>query len=132
MAGVQSLALLIGRIMLAAIFVISGYGKIGNFAGTASYIASKGLPLPEVGAALAIVLELGGGILLILGLKTRWAALALAAFTLGATYYFHAFWTMPEAQKMMQSLMFQKNLAIIGGLLALAVAGAGAFSIDRR
>ena len=132
MGGVQSLALLIGRIMLAAIFVISGYGKIGNFAGTASYIASKGLPLPEVGAALAIVLELGAGILLILGLKTRWAALALAAFTLGATYYFHAFWTMPEAQKMMQSLMFQKNLAIIGGLLALAVAGAGAFSIDRR
>ena len=132
MGGVQSLALLIGRIMLAAIFVISGYDKIGNFAGTASYIASKGLPLPEVGAALAIVLELGAGILLILGLKTRWAALALAAFTLGATYYFHAFWTMPEAQKMMQSLMFQKNLAIIGGLLALAVAGAGAFSIDRR
>ena len=132
MGGVQSLALLIGRILLAVIFVISGYGKIGNFSGTVSYIASKGLPLPEAGAVLAIAVELGAGILLILGLKTRWAALALAAFTLGATYYFHAFWTMPEAQKMMQSLMFQKNLAIIGGLLALAVAGAGAFSIDRR
>ena len=70
--------------------------------------------------------------LLILGLKTRWAAIALAAFTLAATYLFHAFWAMPEAQKAMQSLMFQKNLAIVGGLLALAVAGAGAFSIDRR
>lgn len=132
MGSVQSLALLIGRILLAGIFVISGYSKIGNFAGTVSYIASKGLPLPEAGAVLAIAVELGAGVLLILGLKTRWAAIAMAAFTLGATYYFHAFWAMPEAQKAMQSLMFQKNLAIVGGLLALAVAGAGAFSIDRR
>jgi putative oxidoreductase len=132
MGSVQSLALLLGRIMLAAIFVISGYDKVRNFAGTVSYIASKGLPLPEAGAVLAIVVELGFGVLLILGLKTRWAALVLAAFTLAAAYFFHAFWAMPDAQKMMQSLMFQKNLAIVGGLLALAVAGAGAFSIDRR
>ena len=132
MGSVQSLALLTGRIMLAAIFVISGYDKVRNFSGTVSYIASKGLPLPEAGAVLAIVVELGFGLLLILGLKTRWAALVLAAFTLAAAYFFHAFWAMPDAQKMMQSLMFQKNLAIVGGLLALAVAGAGAFSIDRR
>jgi len=132
MGSVQSLALLIGRIMLAAIFVISGYDKLRNFAATVSYIASKGLPLPEAGAVLAVAVELGLGVLLILGLKTRWAALVLAAFTLAATYFFHAFWAMPDAQKMMQSLMFQKNLAIVGGLLALAVAGAGAFSIDRR
>jgi putative oxidoreductase len=132
MGGVQSMALLIGRILLAGIFVIAGYSKIGNFAGTVSYIASKGLPLPEAGAVLAIAVELGAGVLLILGLKTRWAAIALAAFTLASTYFFHAFWAMPEAQKAMQSLMFQKNMAIIGGLLALAVAGAGAFSIDRR
>jgi len=132
MVGVQSLALLFGRVLLAVVFVISGYSKIGNFAGTVSYVASKGLPLPEAAAVLAIVVELGAGVLLVLGLKTRWAALALAAFTAAATYYFHAFWAMPEARKMIETLMFQKNLAIIGGLLVLAVAGAGAFSIDRR
>ena len=132
MGSMQSLALLVGRILLAGVFVISGYDKIGGFAGTVQYIASKGLPLPQAGAVLAIVVELGLGVFLVLGLKTRWAALILAAFTVAASYFFHPFWAVPEAQKMMQSLMFQKNMAIVGGLLILAVAGAGAFSIDRR
>jgi putative oxidoreductase len=132
MGSMQNLALLVGRVLIAAMFVIAGYNKIGGFSGTASYIASKGLPLPEVGAALAIAVELGAGIMLVLGLKARWAALALAVFTAAATYFFHNFWAMPEAQKAMQTLMFQKNLAIIGGLLAFAVVGAGAFSVDRR
>ncbi len=65
-------------------------GKIGGFAGTAGYIASKGLPLPEVGAALAIAVEILAGIALVVGWKTRWAALLLAVFTLVATFFFHA------------------------------------------
>jgi putative oxidoreductase len=132
MGGMQSFGLLVGRILLAQIFVISGYDKIAKFAGTATAIAAKGMPLPEVAAALTILVELGGGILLVLGLKTRWMALVLALFTAAATYFFHAFWAVPAAEKYMQMLMFQKNLAMIGGLIVLAVAGAGRFSIDRR
>ena len=128
----QSLALLIGRILLAGIFVISGYGKIGSFAGTVSLHRIQGAAAAGSGRGAGDrCVELGAGLLLILGLKTRWAALALAAFTSLATVLFHAFWAMPEAQQMMQSLMFQKNLAIVGGLLAWR-RGRGAFSIDRR
>ena len=76
---------LVARVLLAAMFVIAGFGKIGGFEGTAGYIASKGLPLPQLGAAIAIVVELAGGILLIVGWKARWAALAIAAFTAVAT-----------------------------------------------
>ena len=132
MGGVQSFGLLVGRILLSVMFVTAGYGKIAKFAGTAAAVASKGLPLPEVAAALTILVELGGGIVLILGLKTRWAALALAVFTAAATYFFHAFWTAPAAEMHLQSLMFQKNLAVVGGLLVLAAAGPGRFSLDRR
>jgi putative oxidoreductase len=132
MGGMQSLGLLVGRILLSVMFVTSGYGKVAKFADTAAALASKGAPLPEVATALAILVELGGGILLVLGLKTRWAALALVVFTAAATYLFHAFWAVPAEQQYMQSLMFQKNLAAIGGLLVLAIAGPGRFSLDRR
>ena len=123
---------LIGRVLLALLFLDSGYGKIGGFAGTAGYIGSTGLPMPEVMAGAALVVELIGGILLVIGWKARWAALALAVFTLVATFLFHNYWTMPAAQQMMQKLMFLKNLGIIGGLLFVAAYGAGRFSVDRR
>ena len=123
---------LIGRVLLAALFIPAGFSKIGGFSGTAGYIGSVGLPLPEVGAAIAIVVELGLGLLLLVGFKTRLAALVLAVFTLVAAVFFHNYWAMPADKAMMQQLMFWKNIAIAGGLLAFTAFGAGRFSIDKR
>ncbi len=123
---------LIGRLLLAALFLPAGINKIGGFSGTVGYIASAGLPLPELAAAIAIVVEVGGALALILGFGTRWAALALALFTLVATVIFHNFWAVPAEQMMVQQLMFFKNVAVVGGLLVLAAFGAGALSMDAR
>jgi putative oxidoreductase len=125
-------AALVGRVLLAVVFIPAGFSKIGGFAGTAGYIASKGLPLPEVGAALAIAVEIVAGIALLVGWKARWAALVLAVFTLVATVIFHAFWAVPQDQHMVQYLMFMKNVGIVGGLLAIYAFGAGRLSIDRQ
>jgi putative oxidoreductase len=129
---VQDTLALIGRILLAWVFVPAGWSKIAGFAGTAGYIASKGLPMPEVLAALAIAAELGFGLLLLVGWQTRWAALGLAIFVLVITPIFHGYWAMPEAEQMMQKQAFNKNLAILGGLLGFAAFGAGRFSLDGR
>ena len=123
---------LIGRLLLAPMFLVSGYSKIGGFAGTAGWIASKGLPLPEVLTAAALVVELVAAAMLVLGWKARWAALALAVFTAVASYFFHNFWAVPEAQQMTQQLFFMKNVAVIGGLLLIAALGPGGWSVDRR
>jgi len=123
---------LLGRILLAWMFVPAGFGKIAGFSGTVGYATSAGLPLAEVGVAIGLLIELVGGLMLLVGFKTRWAALALALFTGVAAIFFHNYWAMPEAQKMMQQLMFSKNLAIVGGLLAFAAFGPGRFSFDGR
>ncbi|MDM7942497.1 MAG: DoxX family protein [Hydrogenophaga sp.] len=132
MNALQNPLALLARLLLAALFLPAGISKISGFAGTAGYIGSVGLPMPELGAAIAIAVEVLGGIALILGLGTRWAALALAGFTLVASWFFHAYWAMPAEQQMMQQLMFMKNMGVVGGLLALAAFGAGAFSLDAR
>lgn len=131
MSNARDVAALIGRILIAIMYIPAGFSKIGAFAGTSGYIASKGLPLPDVGAALAIVVELVGGILLLVGWKTRWAALALAAFTLVATVFFHDFWAVPEARQFTERLMFSKNIAIVGGLLLAYAFGPGRYSVDK-
>ena len=123
---------LIGRVLLALLFVPAGFGKITGFAGTAGYIASKGMPLPELAAAAAIGVELGLGLLLLVGFQTRWAALGMALFTLVITFIFHNFWAVPADQVMMQQLNFFKNLAVVGGLLTVATWGAGAWSFDGK
>lgn len=128
----QNPTVLVGRILLGLLFIISGFGKIGHFDGTVGYIASGGLPMPSVVAALTILIELGGGLLLVFGLFTRWAALALAIFAVLAALVFHGFWASPEAQKAMQSTQFLKNLSIAGGMLVLAAFGPGAFSVDAK
>lgn len=130
-SGSATLSLL-GRILIAMIFLVSGFGKIGGFQGLISQIASKGFPVPEVFAVTVIVVELAGGLMLVLGWKARWAALALAAFTAVVTVFFHNFWAMPEAQKMMQQTHFMKNAAIIGGLLFVVAFGPGRFGVDKR
>lgn len=128
----QNLFSLLGRILIALLFVPAGWGKIAGFAGTVGYISSKGIPLPEVCAAIAIAAELGLGLLLLVGWQARWAALGLAVFTFVITVIFHNFWAVPEAQLMAQRMNFFKNMAITGGLLAFAAFGAGGWSLDGR
>jgi len=127
-----AIPMLIGRVLLALIFLLSGLSKFGGLEGTAGYIASKGLPFAQLLALATAVIEVGAAALLIVGWQARWAALALAAFTLLASVLFHNYWAMPAEQQMMQQLMFMKNLAVIGGLLAVVAAGAGALSLDGR
>jgi putative oxidoreductase len=128
----QSLVPLLGRILLAAIFISSGFSKITGFEGTVGYIASKGLPMPQVLALGAIVVELGGGLMLLIGWKTRWAAAALLVFTALAALLFHNFWSAPPDQAQNQMIHFMKNLAIVGGFLYVIAFGAGETSIDAK
>ena len=123
---------LIGRSLLALMFVLAGFSKIGGFAGTVGYMQAKGIPAASVLAVLTIILELGGGLALVFGFYTRWAALALGLFTLLVTFIFHNFWAQPEAQQMTQQLMFMKNLSVAGGMFVLAAFGAGALSLDAK
>jgi putative oxidoreductase len=123
---------LIARILMSVMFLVSGISKITGFDGTVGYIGSVGLPMPTALAAAAAAVELLASLALIIGWKTRWAALALAVFTAAATVFFHNFWAMPASEQMMQQIQFVKNLAVIGGLLLLASAGPGALSVDRR
>lgn len=123
---------LIGRLMLAAIFIVSGVDKISGFQGLIGAIASKGLPMAEVLAVATIVIEIAAGLMLVAGWKSRWAAFLLAGFTAIVTVLFHNFWAMPEAQKMMQQIQFMKNVAIIGGLLLVMAFGPGRISVDKR
>jgi putative oxidoreductase len=132
MTLVEKFGPLLGRILIALLFIPAGISKITGFGGTVGYIASKGLPLPQVAAAGTIVVEIVVGLALLVGFKARYAALILAAFTVVASVLFHNFWAMPEAQKMMQQLMFTKNFAIVGGLLFVAAFGAGPLSVDNR
>lgn len=116
---------LLGRILLALIFIVAGVGKISDPAGTAGYMQSVGLPGFLVWPTIA--LEVLGGIAIIIGFQTRIAAFALALFTLAAAALFHTNFADP-----MQSIMFMKNLSMAGGLLLLAASGATALSVDKR
>jgi putative oxidoreductase len=123
---------LAARLLMAALFLPAGIAKLTGFAGTVGYISSVGLPLPQVAAAMAVLIEIGGGIALVAGYGTRVAAIVLAGFTVVASVLFHNFWAMPLEQQMIQQLLFYKNIAVTGGLLALAAWGAGAWSLDGR
>jgi putative oxidoreductase len=131
MSGQRDWAALIGRILLSILFIESGFGKIGGFEGTAGYIASRGLPFPQVLAAISILIELGGGLAVLIGWKTRWVALGLIVFMIIITPIFHNFWSAPGAAAMAQQINFMKNVSILGGIFLLFAFGPGRYSADR-
>jgi len=122
----QPWGLLAGRLLLAYLFIVAGYGKIGGFAGTAKYMASKGMPMVEVLLVGTILIELIGGLMLAIGWKARLAAWAIFLFIIPTTVIFHPVWA--DASQMIQ---FNKNLAIMGGMLYVAFMGPGKLSLDK-
>jgi putative oxidoreductase len=118
---------LAGRILLAILFILGGVGKLGNPAGTQAYIAAVGLPFPLLAYIVSLVVEIGGGVLLLVGYRARLVAAVLAIFTVTtAVFFHHAFGDQN------QFIHFMKNLAITGGLLQVVAFGAGGFSLDKR
>ncbi|MFC3207886.1 DoxX family protein [Aquamicrobium soli] len=120
-------AVLAGRVLLSILFIIAGYSKLTAIGGTAGWFASIGLPMPTVTTVVVGLVELLGGLAILVGFKTRIAAIVLAVFTLAATAAAHL-----DFSQAGNALMLQKNLAITGGFLLLAVLGAGSLSIDGR
>ncbi len=128
----QNALALLGRLLFVVMFLPAGIAKLTGFSGTVGYIASVGLPLPSLAAAVALLVEILGSLALLFGFGTRIAALVLALFTLVASFFFHAYWSVPADQTMVTQLLFFKNIAIVGGLLVLAGQGAGGWSLEAR
>ncbi len=129
--AVQGFVSLLGRLMIAVVFVSAVVNKVTQFSSTAAYMASEGVPNPKFALFGAIGLLLIGGLSLILGAWTRIGAFFLFVFLMAATFYFHDFWKFADAgQRQLQTIQFMKNLAIGGGLLTLAAYGGGPWSID--
>jgi putative oxidoreductase len=120
-------AAFVGRILYASMFLIFGYGKITAYDGTVGYMASLGVPAPSLFTLLAIVVEIGGGLLMLVGYQTRLVALALGIYTLVAAFIGHF-----QLGDLNQFQHFCKNIALVGGSLAFVACGAGAYSLDAR
>lgn len=120
-------ASLVGRLMIGLPFAMSGFGKLAAYGATTAYIASAGLPVPPLAYAIAVLVELGGGLLLIAGYQARSVALAMAVFTLAAAVSFHN-----NFADQNQMIHFLKNVMMAGGLLQIFAFGAGAISLDAR
>ena len=123
----QSYAALAGRILLSLIYLMSGFQKLGDYSGTLQEIQSVGMPLPMIAYGIAVVVEIIGGLAILVGCQTRWVALAMCLYTLAAAYYFHA-----HFDDQNQTIHFMKNLSMAGGFLYVFAFGAGAISIDAR
>ena len=128
----QSQMLLVGRTLLALIFLIAGIRKLMAVAGTVGYFTKLGMPVPEIMVWVSIVVEIGGAALLIVGWQTRRVAWLMIIFVAIATLMAHRFWQFDAAQYANQMNHFLKNVAIIGGLLYVAMLGAGGLSVDAR
>jgi len=126
----QHLLLLLGRLALGTIFVQSGFGKLINPGGFTASLEAMGLPMASILAVAGAGVEFFGGLAIVLGLFTPMAALLVGGFVLIATFLAHRYWDMPPNQQGMQQIQFMKNMAIFGGLLTLAAAGAGRLSFD--
>lgn len=123
----SSAVVLVGRILLSIIFILAGFAKFGGLGGTAGYFGSMGLPMPMVTAVVVALVELVGGLAILVGLFTRPASYLLAAFCLATAFVAHF-----DFSDQMQMINFQKNLAMAGGFLVLAAFGPGALSVDAR
>ncbi|WP_421955000.1 DoxX family protein [Polaromonas sp.] len=121
--------ILLARVLLMALFLVSGWKKLTNFSGTTAYMASTGAPMPRLSTVVAIAMEFFAGIALVLGVWTRPLALLYAAFTLATALMGHHFWTMSGAEREANKVNFLKNLSIMGGLILLAVTGAGKYAL---
>jgi putative oxidoreductase len=129
--GRESTGLLFARITIGAIFLWSGFGKLISLSEFTSGMLERSVPLAQLLGPIGAAVEFAAALALILGLWTRAAALALAAFTVIATMIAHRFWEFAPQEQRMQTIQFMKNLAIVGGLTALMVTGGGRFSFDR-
>src|SRR5580704_2747161 len=130
MNSANDLTTLAGRILIAVIFLISGFFKVGGYAQIVAYATVVHLPAPGVAIAIAAAVELGCGLAILAGFRTRFAAWLLFVILLPVTYFFHNFWAVQGQEQQMQMINFLKNVAIMGGLLVLSVNGAGAYSVD--
>jgi len=122
----------VGRVLITPLFLLSGYQKITGFTAAAASMAKAGLPFPEFLLIGSIAFELGGGLMVLLGWHARFGALLLAVFTIAATLVFHNFWAVDAARYSGQLSQFMKNLAILGGLVYIMVAGSGPFSLGKE
>jgi putative oxidoreductase len=129
---VRDEAILVARILLIVLFLVFGWSKLTNYAGTAAYMAQTGAPMPSVAALVAIVVEVFVALAVAVGAWTRPLALLLALYTLGTGLIGHPFWTMEGAARYGNAINFYKNISIIGGFLLLYVTGAGRYSVDAR
>jgi putative oxidoreductase len=126
----DSIVPLVGRFLISLVFILAGIGKIGAFSMYAGFIAAAHLPLPKVSLAIAIVVELLGGLAILAGLHTRFTAWVVFLYLIPTTIMFHNFWALQGAARVDNMIHFEKNLAIMGGLLILATFGAGTYSVD--
>jgi len=130
MDAVEKFVPVLGRFLLALVFVLSGFGKIWGIDGTAAQMASHGIPLPNILVYGVVALELGGGLALMFGLFTRPLALIFAIYLAILAVVFHNYWAFPEAQLHAQQIAFYEHLSMLGGMLYVFVFGAGAWSLD--
>jgi putative oxidoreductase len=131
MNSANDITTLAGRILISVMFLISGFFKVGGYAQIVAYATAVHLPAPGVAIALAAAVELACGLAILAGFKTRFAAWLLCLYLIPVTYFFHNFWAVQGQEQQTQMVNFLKNAAIMGGLLVLAVHGAGAYSADR-
>jgi putative oxidoreductase len=131
-ADVDAWLALAGRVLIAVLFLPDGIGKVFRFGFISGMVAGKGLPLPELVTCAVIALEVLASLALLAGFRTRWAAVALAIFSLLAAVLFHDFWAAPANMAVFQQISFFKNIGLAGGLLVLAALGPGRMSLDAR
>ncbi|NQV24176.1 MAG: DoxX family protein [Rhodopirellula sp.] len=130
---IQGIGTILGRIMIATIFLMSAVGnKIPKFNDVAAYMASEGVPLPQLMLVGAIVFLIAGSLSLIAGFKARIGAGLLLIFLVLTTYYFHDFWKFAGQEQQMQMIQFMKNLSLMGTMVFLIFNGSGAMSLDNR